>query len=68
MSKKDFIAFAKMLKERKPDCDTYDLAYMNWVAIVQGTADIFAESNPNFNRDRFYDACDHVHPLYSNKR
>lgn len=59
MRKKDYIKFAAMLKEQhdqtkvlaRPD------AWIHVEEIIIATADIFAEDNPNFDRDRFYKAC-----------
>ena len=55
MTKKDFIKFAEMLKLCQPDDEEGRISLWNF--ITGATADIFAEDNANFNRERFLDAC-----------
>ena len=61
MTRKDYIKFADMLKNQgAPQLENPD-QYGLWCRIVQGTADIFEEDNPNFDRDRFLQACGHLY-------
>lgn len=61
MTKKDYIKFAQMLKREQPatlySIDESDVTTVTWQCIVESTADIFAEDNPRFDRERFLRAC-----------
>jgi hypothetical protein len=66
MTRKDYVKFAAMLKDQrqaaidcnslKPGADTMlKIGTLN--TTVFSMADIFAADNPNFDRDRFLQAC-----------
>ena len=63
MTKKDYIKFAAMLNGQKPvkmDTETTGEFYSRvamWNHVVHETADIFAEENSRFDRQRFLVAC-----------
>lgn len=56
MTKCDFEALARGLAKHKPAQLSGKLRDL-WVDCVIATANVCAEANPAFNRDRFYDAC-----------
>ena len=61
MTRKDYVKFAAMLK----DANSHQACELNYregwhgacSSLVQRTADIFAADNPNFDRERFLQAC-----------
>lgn len=57
MTKRDYIKFAEMirieLKSREPE-----ISWPTRVVITRLVADIFANDNPRFNREKFYKACE----------
>lgn len=59
MSKKDYIKFAAMIKERMPEAKQLIRpdSFIMLDEIARAMADIFQDDNPNFNRDRFLKAC-----------
>ncbi len=61
MTRKHFRAIAKLLKEHYPGVDatpTYTVpALYSWVELVRSVADMCAETNPRFDRERFITAC-----------
>lgn len=53
MSKKDYVKFAEMFKEQKgKENGQAVLADLIW-----GACELFAQDNPNFDRERFLAAC-----------
>jgi len=60
MSKKHYIRFAKMLKDKKEQYgipnETREMAHNLFHEMVIEIADIFEEGNTRFNRDKFFDA------------
>ena len=63
MSRKDYVKFAAMYSRIRADikanplhCEDAELATVD--ALIIQTADIFALDNPNFDRSRFYAACE----------
>ena len=66
MTKKDYIKFAKMIAEQRNDAwrnlqddsPTYTAGRLQATKeIAHNMAAIFAEDNPNFDRDRFLKTC-----------
>ena len=60
MSRKDYIAIAKMLKEQGSHTleDGSDFnAFRVYNDICRGMCEVLASDNANFNRDRFLTAC-----------
>lgn len=55
MSRKDYVAIAAVIRLYVGLADANTLDALRGVA--RGMADIFANDNPRFNRDRFYAAC-----------
>lgn len=58
MSRKDYIKFAAMLAGERALAESIgdDGAVRQVEAITYSLADILAQDNPGFNRQRFYDA------------
>lgn len=65
MTRKDYEAFASMfrnhfraLAKNRESMVTYKKAAHDTTSLfMKQTADLFANDNPNFSRDRFYKAC-----------
>jgi len=61
MSKKDYEAFAAMVKNRSEECAYYSLDKVEYRGaledIAQDMADHFAAGDPRFDRARFLKAC-----------
>lgn len=57
MTTKDYIKFAKMLAEHRPDAKDWPHIFITWQGIRDKTADIFEADNPNFSRYKFIEAC-----------
>jgi len=64
MTRKDFQAIAKSLKDSRPDMTRTsmakagrDSAFVQWNITVDSFTDMCAAQNPNFDRDRFTAAC-----------
>ena len=67
MSKKDYIKFAKMVQVQNTrivhtnntvtDGNADNLLKEQLQTLAESMADIFAEDNPNFDRERFLKAC-----------
>lgn len=64
MTRKDFQAIAKSLKDSRPDMSRTsmakagrDSAYVQWTITVEKFTGMCAAQNPNFDRDRFLAAC-----------
>ena len=55
MTRKDYTAFAAELIEIKPPKRKRS-AYLQWETCVRRVAHVFADDNPRFDRERFYDA------------
>lgn len=64
MTRKDYIAFAEALRDVKlalagfletPRHTRREMA--TWQACVVRVADVLADDNPRFDRERFFDAC-----------
>lgn len=53
LTKKDYIAIARILADARVRC--YDPMPIN--NIMGGLADYFQQDNPNFDRERFKNAC-----------
>ena len=57
MTKKDFVAIAKIIKEVKEDWDG-GTPFKSVISFFEDSfADYFETQNPNFDRDRFIKAC-----------
>ena len=58
MTKKHFIAIAKVFNANKPKPET-SLTMMNelWANLREGMANVLADTNPAFDRARFLAAC-----------
>lgn len=57
MTKKDYIAVAKILVETDDDC-RYGMGGHDAVAVIRDRlATLFANDNSHFDRQRFLDAC-----------
>lgn len=57
MSRKDYVAFAALLRDHAQT--TADPTQATDIAVrdlVDGIADLFEQDNPNFNRERFIEA------------
>lgn len=57
MSKKHFRALAASLHGSKPLRDCSKDAHYIWDCAVRAVADVCAQANPNFNREKFLTAC-----------
>lgn len=60
MTKKDFITFAKAIKDLRRFDSTYDKdgdAVVKVKHVEEMCADIFSRDNGRFDRDRFFKAC-----------
>lgn len=55
-SQRHYIAIAKLLANRRPS-DVYHVNKVAWALMRQDFADMFANDNPKFDRNRFYEAC-----------
>ena len=53
MTRKDYIKIAELISDI---ADTKTMAIEGGTLVVK-LATIFQEDNPNFNRDKFFDAC-----------
>ena len=58
MTKKDFEALARAFASVKPTPNTSNPAESLWEQAVEAVADVCQESNPRFNRSRFFAACE----------
>lgn len=61
MTKKDFEALASALHAVQPNPHSYTYTpeqYGTWDMTVQSVANVCAESNDRFNRDRFLNWCE----------
>ena len=56
MSRKDYIKFAKMVKAHRHDVFTIAQKETLW-AMARGMCSVFKQDDPNFDRDRFMEAC-----------
>ena len=60
MTRKDYVAAARVLHERKPLWNAmpcFEIELAKWDEIVAGIADMFAADNARFERLRFVAAC-----------
>jgi predicted metal-dependent hydrolase len=60
MTKKDYIVFARMVKDLRKSESHYDkesMAVVRVVDVEDALANIFAADNGRFDRERFYKAC-----------
>lgn len=58
MTRKDFQAIARKFAEERPD--ELDVSFevgSTWAKAVLAIAEVCRESNPNFNTEKFLDAC-----------
>ena len=55
LTKTHFVATADLLARKYPSTPAAQAA---WLDVVHGLADLFQESNPRFDRDRFLDYID----------
>ena len=53
MTRKDYIKFAEVISDI---ADTKTMAIDGGTLVIK-LATIFKEDNPNFNKDKFFDAC-----------
>lgn len=53
MTRKDYVATAKILKDFR---DNYPTELVDFKYLVLDFADMFMEDNPNFNEDKFLEA------------
>ena len=58
MSRKDYIKFARILREIKPqksnNIKEYGAKLSQWDKMIEAIADIFEDDNGRFDRDKFY--------------
>ena len=59
MSRKDYIAIAEALSQSRPIAlSEHGQAQLSqWQADINAIADVLAQDNPRFNRERFVEAC-----------
>jgi hypothetical protein len=57
LTKKHFKALAAILANARPTRDPNGEEDTTWTEIREGIADFCAGLNPNFDRDRFLEAC-----------
>jgi len=62
ITKKDFKAIAKIIEDNAHEIDGDCLVYNHYIVMPRNTlvielADYFAKQNPNFDRQKFLDAC-----------
>jgi hypothetical protein len=62
MTRKDYVAFARALNCAKRD-DMDGLELLTWKNCVDAIARVCASDNGNFDRERFYAACEGT-PLF----
>ena len=56
MTKKDYVKFTEMIRMDRSIFAGYEL---NALAVIKAQiADIFEQDNPNFDRQKFYAACE----------
>ena len=55
MTKRDFELLAQMMAELRPEGDD---AWIMWKLTVKTLAERLAKTNPRFDVDRFFKACD----------
>ena len=65
MTRKDYVAIAEALSNTKPrqgapfaTARLYECAYRTWANTREAIADALAADNPQFDRGRFYVACE----------
>jgi len=61
MTRKDYVAIAEAFATTKPEtADNVQAreARYQWKLVMTEIADVFADDNPRFDRDRFYTACE----------
>ena len=68
MSRKDYVAVAKVIRSAKKECiygpkyvteppvEYYDMTLFEDL-VIKGLADVFADDNPRFDYARFAEAC-----------
>ena len=56
MTRKHFEAIAAAMRKNKP-ASKAGLHVFQWVSDCEELADVFEQFNPNFDRQRFLDAC-----------
>jgi hypothetical protein len=57
MSRKNFTAIAALLKRHADEAASKANGYAALVSLIVEMADYLATTNPQFNRERFLDAC-----------
>lgn len=57
MYKKNYEVFAYLLNGTRPCEKAEEMVKYQWAKDVIATANAFAEFNPKFNRNKFYEAC-----------
>ena len=55
MTKKDFIALAEELAHIRPNI--IDPLYVEWIICIKAVASACKYNNPNFDREKFIEAC-----------
>lgn len=61
MTRKHFALLAVRFYQNRPCPDS--VSFNVWAAMVRATADVCASVNPNFNGEKFFEACGGVLPL-----
>ena len=66
MSRKDYVAVAKVIRSAKKECIDNTVANVGFNgadvhhfedSVIKGLADVFADDNPRFDYARFAEAC-----------
>lgn len=57
LTRKDFETLAQVIKANKPQVDDYSVLHSQWRQMQSSLAAWATLQNPNFDRDRFNQAC-----------
>jgi len=64
MTRKDYIAFARILREIKPrkdnSADDYGAKLSQWGKMIEAIAGVFEDGNERFDREKFFKACGYL--------
>ena len=58
MTRKDYVAIAEAFADSRPSAVTTPVQFYQWEDTRNKVANVFAEDNPRFDRQRFYKACE----------